>query len=54
MEITYSILFTNQILLKVYVLSNYYRKNNCHLTQSLYTEMKFSLWINDLQYDEHR
>jgi hypothetical protein len=52
MEITHSIIFTNQILHKVYVLSNNYTKNNCHLTQSLYTEMKFSLWTNDLRHDE--
>jgi hypothetical protein len=54
MEIIYSIIFTDQILHKVYVLSNYYTKNNYHLTQILYTEMKFFLWTNDLRYDECR
>jgi hypothetical protein len=34
------------------VSNNYYTKNNCHLTQSLYTAMKFSLWTNDLQHAE--
>jgi hypothetical protein len=48
------IIFTNQLLNKVYVSSNYYTKNNCQLTQSLYTEMKFSLWTNDLRHDERR
>jgi tagatose-1,6-bisphosphate aldolase non-catalytic subunit AgaZ/GatZ len=31
--------------------SNYYTKHNCHLI--LYIVIKFSLWINDFQYDEH-
>jgi hypothetical protein len=53
MEIIHSIIFTNQKIQKVFVSSNYYTKNNCHLTQSLYTAMKFSIWTNDLRHDEH-
>jgi hypothetical protein len=60
MEITHSIIFTNQIFHKVFIVSttktslsiNYYTKNNCHLTQSPWCEMKFSTWTNDLRYDE--
>jgi hypothetical protein len=51
-EITHSIIFTNQKIHTLFISSNYYTKNNCHLTQSLYTTMKFSLWTNDLRHDE--
>jgi hypothetical protein len=59
-EIIHSIIFTNQILHKLFIVwttkpsLSINTKNNCHLIQSLWYEMKFSTWINDVRYDERR
>jgi hypothetical protein len=64
MEITHSTIFANQILHKVFIVLTtkpmyqltitQRRITIIWLTQSLWFEIKFSPWTNDLQYNERR
>jgi hypothetical protein len=54
MEIIHSIIFTNQILHKVFIVSTIKHMYHLTITQILCFEMKFSFCTNDLRYDERR
>jgi hypothetical protein len=48
-EITHSIIFTNQILHKVFIVSTIKPMYQLTITRSLWCKMKFAAWTNDLQ-----